>query len=347
MGSMAFWANLKAELSENPPTAIMNFNLWTQCGKSRESSFLDIGFVVSNIFSADKLHFYVPFGEKADVQDLSVLINNTNAIGAIFNEKYSIIDLSETKYLWPVRDETKEKNAFVIYKWPSTESESAVHVRENDTCPGLCIDIDPRKIESEVDRLDNAKVAKTDDFYFRFRINLPTPTESDALVREYTPANTFLQSTIATTYIVDFRLNDNRSLPESISNAIFQRTSSFVAIKKLHFLLMTKAFVDVETGTDELTIRELELNTWNDYIENKFGTKDIVAYHCAIKAKEGEEPIKQWEFFAKLKVNNSTVKVALCYIVVLGLISVTFNLLSSWLFSLIQSALCHFPEAIG
>ena len=228
MGSMAFWADL-AEPSQKPPTAVMNFNLWTQCGKAKDASFLDIGFIVSNIISADKLHFFIPFGTKNEVRDLADLISNANTIGAIFNEKYSVTDLSDTK-LWLVQDESKGNTVFAIYKWQSFESESAVRIREVENHQGLCIDIDPKKIESEVDRLGGPKVTKTDDFYFRFRVKLPTLTGSDALVRKYTPANTFLQSTFATTYIVDFRLNDNRSLPEGISSAI----SDFVAITKLH-----------------------------------------------------------------------------------------------------------------
>lgn len=338
MGSMAFWADLKSETRDTLPKAVMNFNLWAQCGKTKEPSFLDIGFIVSNIFSAEKLHFYIPFGKKTDVRDLADLICNTETIGAIFNEEYSVTDLPVTRKLWPVRDESQGKTVFVIYKWDPSESEPAVKINELDNHQGLRIDIDPKIIESEIDRLNSTKVEKTDDFYFRFRVNLPTSDENDSLVRRYTPANTFLQSTFATTYIVDFRLNDNRSLPESIRTEVFRRSPVFVDIEKLHFLLMTKAFVDVETGTDDLTIRELELNTWDNYIEHKFDAKDIVAYHCAIKKSALKKTIKQWEFFAKLRVNNSSFKVALLYLLVLGLITISFNLLSSWLFTLMQSA---------
>ena len=61
MGSMAFWADLRDGSSIKPPNAVMNFNLWTQCDKANKASFLDIGFIVSNIFNAEKLHFYLPF----------------------------------------------------------------------------------------------------------------------------------------------------------------------------------------------------------------------------------------------------------------------------------------------
>ena len=94
---------------------------------------------------------------------------------------------------------------------------------------------------------------------------------------------------------------------------------------------MTKAHVDVETGAQDASLRELEEGVWEDYIETKFNTKDVVAYHCAEKVPEGQDPIKQWEFFAKLKVNNSTWSVVSIYLFALGIITICFNLLSNLL----------------
>ena len=57
---MAFWYEESKVNSDEKPKAVMNFNLWTQCN-SGEVSFLDIGFVVSNIKAASKLYFYITF----------------------------------------------------------------------------------------------------------------------------------------------------------------------------------------------------------------------------------------------------------------------------------------------
>lgn len=138
-----------------------------------------------------------------------------------------------------------------------------------------------------------------------------------------------MQSTLATTYIVDFRFDDLRSLPEAISNKIISTNTDFVPVSKLHFLLMTKAHVDVETGARDISLRELENATWDNYIDKKFDTKDVVAYHCA--EKKIDKSIKQWEFFAKIKVNNSTWRVVALYLLVLAIITISFNLLSNWL----------------
>ena len=327
MGSLAFWAQKKTAATDQT-SAVMNFNLWSQCDE-KGNSFLDIGFVVSNIWASSFLHFYIPFGTEADITDLSSIIKDANVIGAIFNEKYSVTDLPDTPSFWPVRDEAKKQPAFVIYSW-SGHPDTAVSIRKDSSIPGAFIDIDVQKIEKQLETLSTASTLKNGDFYFRFRINIPSPEGEDAIVRKYTPANTFLQSTFATTYIIDFRFNDNRSLPVSVSNAIIQKGNDFVGVSKLHFLLMTKAHVDVETGAEGVSIRELERDIWDGYIGERFNSKDIVAYHTAKKSET-----KQWEFFAKLKVNNSTTQVVLTYLVALGVITTIFNVFSTWICKLL------------
>lgn len=343
MGSMAFWYTkitpdkLTDELNgdiqqpEIDPNhqlkAVMNFNLWTQCDKTSES-FLDIGFMLENITAAEKIYYYIPFAN-AQVDDLSLLINNSKIIGAIFNEKYSTLDIPGKNRFWPVQNDTG-KNSFVIYSWKGNGKLRAVEFVPYENTGGL-LEIDVKSVIDQIEGIPCASFSKNDCFYFRFRVNIPNPKQHDTIVREYTPPNSFLQSTLATTYIVDFRFNDLRSLPDSIIDELTPRNHEFVHVKKLHFLLMTKAHVDVETGVRDFSLRELEEKTWDEYIQDKFETKDIVAYHCAEKRKEDEPPIKQWEFFAKIKVNKSTKKVLGLYFIVLLITSVLFNLLSSFL----------------
>lgn len=332
MGSMAFWYEKSKANTGEKPKAVMNFNLWTQCN-SGEASFLDIGFVVSNIKAASKLYFYIPFSD-AKIKDLSNNINTSKSISVIFNEKYSVIDSSETRRFWPVTD-TDDKVEFVIYSW-GVRSDNAVKVISEEKDPGVTVEIDADKIIEQINNIKAKRFQDTDNLYFRFRVEIPEPAQKDTIVRKYSPPNSFLQSTWATTYIVDFRFDDLRSLPEEISSKTITQKTEFVPVTKLHFLLMTKAHVDVETGARDLTLRELEENTWDEYIDKRFETKDVVAYHCAVKQKE-EKPIYQWEFFAKIKVNNSTAKVVFLYLWVLAGLTILFNCLSNGVWLLIEN----------
>lgn len=327
MGSMAFWYDKNPDVTNVKLDAVMNFNLWTQCDTDT-GSFLDIGFNISGISAAKKLHYYIPFAG-VEVDDLSLRIHNSKSIGAIFNEKYSVVDISGSNRFWPVQNDTDQKIAFVIYSWKNSAGDSAVCVEQSDEMNGVCLEVDAEKILQQIASTPNAQFSKDDKFYFRFRIPIPDPKQANTIVRKYTPPNSFLQSTLATTYIVDFRFDDLRSLPETISNRIIVQNSDFVPVRKLHFFLMTKAHVDVETGARDISLRELEDKTWDEYIDKKFDTKDVVAYHCAEKKVDGQEPIKQWEFFAKLKVNNSTCSVVLIYLFALGVITVLFNVISN------------------
>lgn len=336
MGSMAFWYEKKQSTTGAEFNAVMNFNLWTQCD-AKSASFLDIGFKISCISAAKKLYYYIPFTEESakSVEDLSLKINNSKAIGAIFNEKYSVTDIPESNRFWPIKD-ANNSIAFVVYSWKGVSSDSAVQIVQSDYEDGVCLEIDVDKIRQQVASIPNAQFTENDVFYFRFRVKIPDPKQNNTIVRKYTPQNSFLQSTLATTYIVDFRFDDLRSLPEAISSKIITSGTDFVPVSKLHFLMMTKAHVDVETGARDISLRELEYKTWDNYIGNKFDTKDVVAYHCAEKVKNDHPPIKQWEFFAKIKVNNSTWKVVVIYLLVLALISIFFNLCSNQLWELFK-----------
>lgn len=329
MGSMAFWYEKRETNTGEKPSAVMNFNLWTQC-KVEGKSLLDIGFMVSGIKEVRRLYFYVPFAN-SNVGDLSKSIGNSKLISAIFNEKYSVTDSTEIHNFREVLD-TDGKVAFVIYSW-GDRSDSAVKVTNAENDLGAVIEIDSNKI---LDQIENISIAKnfsnTDRFYFRFRVMVPEPEHKDTIVRRYSPPNSFLQSTWATTYIVDFRFNDLRSLPEWVSSKTITQKTEFVPVTKLHFLLMTKAHVDVETSAQNATLRELEENTWDEYIGRQFETKDVVAYHCSERAKE--KPVCQWEFFAKLKVNNSTISVISLYLLVLTGITVLLNCLSTLIWNI-------------
>lgn len=333
VGSLAFWYTKKARYTGDPLSVVMNFNLWTQCASSEET-FLDIGFVVSNIASAEHLTLYIPF-KKADVKDLTDNIRDSKTMSAIFNESYSIVDLSNTVHFWPVRNSTGD-TVFYIYSWEKSPETSAVSIQPINASTeheGTIFKINTSAILAQFSALDGVDTTKKNDLYFRFRVTIPNTVARDTIVRKYTPRDSFLQSTLATTYIVDFRFDDLRSLPSSITESMQTQKFEFTPVSKLHFFLMTKAHVDVETGPQAITIRELEENTWDDYISKRFDTRDIVAYHY----KAEKKPICQWELFAKVKVNHSTWMVIVGYLLVLALISGTINFISNVIWSLFIS----------
>lgn len=344
MGSMAFWyerAN-NAGASDSELSAVMNFNLWTQCGAKKSksqvdginkaTSFLDVGFLISNIQRSKKLYFFIPY-KITEPADLSLNIKDSTTIGAIFNETYSVTDIGDNSEFWPVTN-TNGK-AFVIYSWKNRQPSPVSF----DKDVGI-LEINTVELQNNIRNFADDRVEAEDDFYFRFRINIPDSPKQHNLVRRYKPKDSFLQSSFATTFIVDFRFNDPRSLPEKITKKIKESGNAFVPVKKLHFLLMTKASVDVETSANNIILRELEEEIWDKYVDNRFEIKDIVAYHSPNKAEVDQgksiKPIQQWEFFAKLKVNNSSKKVIMVYLGSLILITVLLNLASSVLYDLIS-----------
>lgn len=101
-------------------------------------------------------------------------------------------------------------------------------------------------------------------------------------------------------------------------------------IESLHMLLMTKVYVDVDGKFN--SSRALEDKIWDSYIpaqeRNDEATKDIIAYHCKVKAKEGEITIGSWEFFTRMKSGKCNLLTIVPYILVLMIINLCSNFLT-------------------
>lgn len=311
--SFAFWYE-KNETANDNVTAVMHFNLWTQCGwkgKKRSEEYLDIGFILSHIDCASKLYFYIPFAVKSEeFIDLGKKLNNNELLDAVFNENYSYSTIPDTDHCL-----VKAADGSVVFDLCYLEK--GVNVSIANEFEGTLLSFDVKNI------LDYKDADKSRDFYFRFRIK---SHDFPNLIRKYKPKDSFLQSTIATTYIIDFRFNNKRNLGRQILNAAQSQKNDFIEFTKFHFFLMTKANIDVDGSSHP---RELEKDIWKSYVDDH-DTTDIVAYHNS-KKNESEEKktFLSWEYFTKVKVNQSTWLILIVYLGILLIMTLLLNILSS------------------
>lgn len=309
MSSFALYYKKKVGSKDDNDLAVdINFNLWCQCDWGKEPPYLDVGIMLRNSEQAENLYFYLPFKVKKDeIIDLGQILNDGTILNAVFNENYTIEDQSTKRYIVKDQDNT----IFYLY---TLDVKKDINLQDCDE--GTILNFKPKSKET---------------YYIRFRIkslNLYT------FIREYKPANTWLQSFFSSTYIIDFRYNYLRSFTKTQIEEFFNQNNRMVKTEKLHFLLMDKAHVDVKCGTD-VKIRELEKNIWDKYVHNK-ETTDIVAYHTSKKVEPTKEEkgfgIVSWEFFAKLRVYKSGfIKYILAFII----ITILLNLGSNYLYDLL------------
>lgn len=336
--SFAFWYHTNNDDPSKWNTcisAVLNFNLWVQCGWKCDP-LLDIGFKIKNLQLVDELYFFLPLSiseeNKAScLEDLGCKFMQTELVDAVFNESYATTIAANSKTI-NVENISNTDDKFKIYQLDIS------HDIELDSFADGTI------LKIKTDNIIKAKTTIPDDstdlndstYYLRFRIkNQQLPF----LIHKYSSPAKALQSMFNTTYMIDFRYHNVRSLDKTLIEKFSEKGNFPINVTSLHFLLMTKAYVDV-TNSDFKSVRKIEQDVWKNYVDGK-DTNDLVAYHFAHKAKTTSTTesqtckhdgsyISSSEFFAKFRVEKSVI---LLYIVITILIGMLGSILGSILLS--------------
>lgn len=316
--------------SEKAFSVKMNFNLWTQCGWTNNSTVLDIGMMLYNLPEIERLRIYIPFEVKQnELTDLcSKMAANADLLGAVFNEPFSAQRLPASKFS-VVTNMTNEVTEFILYSIDFEHDASIEYYKYDGVIIGTFIDIDSSTIISG--REDR-------DYYLRFRVN---SEGVNTCIKEYKAPNRFFETLVNSTYMVELRFNNTRSMDSSLVQKLTNRDNYRLApIESLHMLLMTKVYVDVDGKFN--SSRALEDKIWDSYIPEQESTpeatKDIIAYHCKVKPKEGKATIGSWEFFTRMKSGKCNLRTIVPYIVVLMIINLFSNVLTDLIITGIELA---------
>lgn len=339
MNSFAFWYEKNTTREDDGQNAsrklstVMNFNLWDGCQwEEGEERFLDIGFKVDNLDLAKTLYFFVPINIDIDKKeqvliDLGEKFNKTELVDAIFNKSYTTTIVANSKII-QVQDGNGEK--FNIY-----QLDIAHDIELEPFADGTIIKIPTQNIVNSHRTLMSTGLGiDTKSYYLRFRIK---NVDLDFLIHEYKPLVKGLQSAFSSTHMIDFRYHNIRSLHKSLIERFSEGENQIVPVTAVHFLFMTKAYVDVEGGPFK-SIRQLEKNVWEDYVDKK-NVKDLVAYHYVDKVKS-DSYLTSSELFMKCKVERSVIP---RYI---GL-TIAFGVLGSVIGSLVFEGLKYIKILLG
>lgn len=320
MKTIAIWYSTKKASSHNKVDLDLHFNLWKLYNKKTKHNehFLDIGLMVSDISDMDAIFMYLPFqNSQFDIKDLGgLLLEHGDLVYSIFNEYYDITNKADMPKQIHIKDKENE-GLFNVYKIDFLND-----VKKTKKYGGTLIELDATTIKQH---------EQCKKYYFRTRLTGQAISE---LKRNYKPKSRFLQSAFSTTETLDFRVNEKRnydpSLEETISN------NQEFRIKKIHFLLLRSALDDFISTHIKASCRELEPYLWKKYVGEEYLLENILAYHWSKKTK-GDEIIDSFNTLVKLKCPKSNWAIIFAYILVLGFLSISFNLISSWLFKIFTS----------
>ena len=239
----------------------------------------------------------------------------TELVDAVFNESYATTIAANSKTI-DVKNISNPNDKFKIYQLDISHD-----IELEQFADGTILKI-------KTDNIIKAKTTAPNDsiYYLRFRIK---NQELPFLIHNYSSPAKALQSMFNTTYMIDFRYHNVRSLDKTLIEKFSESGNSPINVTSLHFLLMTKAYVDV-TNSDFKSVRKIEQDVWKNYVDGQ-DTNDLVAYHYAHKAqrtlnREGPIPenksdyISSSEFFAKFRVEKSVIKLYVIITISIGII---------------------------
>jgi len=202
------------------------------------------------------------------------------------------------------------------FEWKENIS---INDKENESI--ITIDVSDFKINNDV----NA--------YIRFRIH---GKELKNLITNKKIYDNFFKTYSENNEIIDFRLNEKRSMPEGLVNLISGQKE--FQVKAIHFLLlMDMKYTLAATGLN-YSARALEPNLWTEYIGCDIKDAQFIGYHWKKKLEyrldEKNKPIYVDNFNSLIRIEEKKCNFFTIAIYIIGLIF--FSVLSNYIYDLIK-----------
>jgi len=360
----------------------LHFNYWCikpvvkGCLRKRrldEVHYLDVGIFFSQICAGQKLKVYFPFRVSEDnyISNLGRLVcERRELLEAVFNS--DVHRESENGHVSKIK---LVSDGRVIYflKDISVVEGSGVSISPFGSGSVICFGGDALQIPQD----GGAKVAEdsanvTADMgahqavspdgmvgYVRFRLVLDD-FDRKALLTSHIPGDKLFFSRVDSTEIIDFRVNEARSLTNEINHKL---ELSKLIIDKVHFFVIKDIESDlVLSHADVSRCRLLENKIWQEYIDcgHERGMpveSQMLIYHwkevgkARERVKGGQDPVTdcrkdmvgsgvglvKYSAFAKFRVVRITIfsqAVFATFLVGLGVVS---GLLANWIYTLFSA----------
>lgn len=325
MNTIAIWYDPKSSSSTDSELDI-HVNFWKVKKSTLKTDYLlDLGLMVYDKELTNEIYIHFPFKiTRNDIKDLgNVLLNDDKAVNSIFNENYDIHNAGNNSKQKNIQNNSKQ-TLFNIYALDLKDSSNDIDLKPEFGGTTLVIKTSTIPLTGDCNK-----------YYFRFRLKGPFLKN---FIRQHVPDNWFFQSAMTNTDAIDFRINEKRNFDESLAETI--STKKIFLIKKIHFLLMRKAADDIIADHLNITCRELEKD-WKNYVGNEYDIENIIAYHWSEKYDEinktnSTKYLESFNTLVKVKYHKSNWRTILIYLIIVGIISVGFNLLSNVIYSKID-----------
>lgn len=306
-GTKSFGLGYKLkENSKEQPQFDVHINFWDT---DSAPPFIDFGIKIIDFRSVDTIAFTIPFlMNRNDLIDLSYVIKE-DEIRLIFNDNsYSYVSQSKG-YSSFIREENEKMTFLPIKK--EMYGDYMDCVKEHNGIPNTY------SIEIKLSSYSMIP-ADTNMIYYRFRIN--SENVEKALLYTLKEKNYYLESAFIERKIIDIKFNNERNLDRNFIDWYAKENLSLTKIKSIHLFIMVPSTYEVTIWDNFSECRKLENNAWNDYLQNKVDTNDIMAYHWKKKSKVDHD-IDEFNQLVRIEHRATNCKILLmycCIVILLG-----------------------------
>jgi hypothetical protein len=333
--SMAVWYANEAGTHENissgeEPKATLHFNLWHfKPEKERQKTFLDIGLLLHDAEKVGDIFFYIPtknsgtFNES--VTDLAPKFKNIDTVTGVFNEPLSC-EVREDKFIHLNKGTDSKENVLFARMKPLDDDEWERVCDQSTGDLGTIIKIKKMAIDRVLNELPSGAC-----IYFRFRFKF-FKSSKNPFIQTIKPGDFHLLSGFERLDCVDFRLNELRNLPSSISSRLRDSASKRFGIQEINFLLATDAKADYVSGHRQFhKCRMLERGLWREYVEGNLPAH-MVIYHWKVPHGQGSDvPFREFNAFLKFRVREANWKTILRFVIIAGVVGAIGSYISNYI----------------
>lgn len=290
--SLAFWLDSVDTDVAQKTSVELHFNLWTL--RSKKINYLDIGVRLKDVENIKSINFYLPFNHNTTEYEHELgktVCNNEELIKAVFNcpfkNRQEMSPEGFCDLIFVTKDGDEPFRFFTHLEKEKQSFPNGVKVTDEpagDGRVGFRLTFPFSLFNQEQGR----------DSYFRFRLKL-SPTDTKNILTKDRPTYSAVTNNHEVTETIDFRINETRNLPTTVSRSIRDKG----VIKKIHFFLIRDGREEYKMShINYKRCRILENDLWGQYLStNGDQFKDqMLIYHWA--TKDGEV-IDHFSAFAK------------------------------------------------
>lgn len=295
MNSFALYYKEESGFEPNIGSSEVQVNVWKMHSNKKSLYYLDFGLQFKSRIK--EIAVYLPFViTKSDIQDLGVIISkDDDMISRLFNAETNSSKNSKSLFT-PV--EVDSERSFEVCSLDFNNKADIDSLKVNDTTSHSLLRIEiPQKEPSEkpAPKKDGGKTTATEvtepNYYVRFRIKL-----SDHIVLSTieSVANDVIQSAFSKIELFDFRLNDKRYIPSTLTQ-IIENDKKFrlFYFTKTHYFYMVDVKESIQTASPAChDSRFLSFQDWKSYLDNPaISEKNFISYHWKKPISSQDEKI--------------------------------------------------------